>query len=63
MIRTVEEQTAFSEIQYAMAVHRHTSKNQVHVSLSRDYTDKEIREKKMLHHLPKSLSTVIARQA
>lgn len=53
MMSNFEDQTNLSDLHYAMAVHRHTSKTHVHLLLRREYTNKETGEKEQLHRLPK----------
>jgi hypothetical protein len=51
MIANLEERTNLTELQYALAVHRHTSQTHVHLILRRQYTDKATGEKATLHRL------------
>jgi hypothetical protein len=51
MFANLEEHTNLIELQYALAVHRHTSQTHVHLILRREYTDKATGEKSILSRL------------
>lgn len=53
MMKNLEEHTTLSELQYAMSVHRHTSKTHIHLLVRREYTNKTTDQKAMLHRFPK----------
>lgn len=55
MMGALESQTELTELRYAMAVHRHTSKTHVHLLLRREYTDKATGQLCRLNRLPKEL--------